>query len=116
MVGVRPLGAILCLATFLLAGCMVGNSITVAGQGYSTGSQSKTLQCGTTGSIELGVQGAGSLTVKVTDGAGQQVFSQSAGTGQNGSTQSLNGKEGTWTLTVSTGFGYSGQYGIVLTC
>jgi len=117
MVVLRPLASlmvVLCLAS--VAGCIGGNSVTLAGQGYSSGTQTRTLQCGTSGSIQLGVQGAGSLSVKVTDGGGAQVFSQSVGSGQNGSSQSLSGKEGTWTLTVSTGFGYSGQYGIVLTC
>lgn len=118
MVGPRAaLGlALLTTAALLLSGCMGANSVTVAGQGYTTGTQTKTLSCGTSGQIQLGVQGGGQLTVTVTDGAGAQVFSQSVGSGQDGSSQSLSGKAGTWTLTVSTGFGYGGQYGIVLTC
>jgi hypothetical protein len=106
----------LVVVALLLSGCMGGNSVNIAGQGYTTGTQTKTLSCGSSAQIAMGAQGGGSLDVKVTDGGGNQVFSQSVGSGQDGTTQSLTGKEGTWTLKVSTGLGYGGQYGITLSC
>ncbi|HEX2066673.1 MAG TPA: hypothetical protein VHI93_07665 [Candidatus Thermoplasmatota archaeon] len=112
----RLLPVLAALSTALLAGCAGGDSVTIAGQGYMTGTQTKTLSCGTSATLTLGAQGGGSLTVKVTDGAGAQVYSQSVGSGQDGSHQDLSGKEGTWTLIVSTGVGYGGQYGIILAC
>ena len=115
MVGPRT-SLVLLMALAALSGCIAGNSVTLAGQGYSSGEQTKTLTCGTSGTISIGAQGGGSMTVKVRDGAGAQIYSESVGSGQDGSSQSLTGKAGTWTLSVSTGFGYGGQYGIVLTC
>jgi hypothetical protein len=106
-------------ATALLAGCVGSfgaNSVTVAGQGYKTGTETRTLQCDATGNLAFGIQGGGSLTVKVTDGAGASRFSGSVVAGQDGQHQSLTGEPGTWTLTVATGFGFGGQYAIVLTC
>lgn len=107
------------VATALLAGCtgsFGANSVTVAGQGYKSGTETRTLQCDSTGTLTFGIQGGGSLTVKVTDGAGASMFSGSVVAGQDGSHQSLDGKAGTWTLTVTTGFGFGGQYAIVLAC
>ena len=105
------------LLALLLAGC-VGNSVTVAGQGYTSGTKTKTLDCGSgKGTISLGVQGAGKMEVSVTDAGGKTLFSDGGvGSGQNGQSQALSGQAGTWTLRVSTGFGFSGQYGITLTC
>ncbi len=118
MVAILP--RITLLATFLsallLSGCM-GNAVTVSGQGYMSGSKSKTLDCGATGSIAMGSQGTGKLSVTVTDGDGNVILSEGDyGAGQSGKAQSLSGLPGTWTLKVSTGFGYVGQWGITLTC
>jgi hypothetical protein len=113
---VLPLVAIGC--AILLAGCMMGNSVSIAGQGYAMGTKTKTLQCGTgQGHVALGVQGAGKMSVSVSDGGGATIFSDGGvGSGQNGESQPLSGKPGTWTLKVSTGFGFSGQYAISLSC
>lgn len=110
----RVLSALLLVAG--LAGCTGSHSVSVAGQGYASGTQSKTVECGTSATISLGAQGGGSLTVTVKDGAGSQVFSQTVSSGQDGTSQSLSGKTGTWTLSVATGMGFGGQYGIVLSC
>jgi hypothetical protein len=104
------------LLAVLLAGC-TGNAVTVSGQGYTSGTQSKSLSCGPEAHIALGVQGAGSMSVSVYDGKGARVFHNSnVGAGQDGQAQHLKGEAGTWKLQVSTGFGYSGQYGITLSC
>lgn len=104
------------LCAVLLAGC-TGNAVTVAGQGYKTGTETRTLTCGEHGNLALGVQGAGKMSVSVTDGAGKTIFSEGGvSAGQDGTAQELHGEPGTWTLKVSTGFGYSGQYGITLSC
>ena len=113
---VRALLPSLAVAALLLSGCM-GNAVTVSGQGYSSGSKSKSIDCGTSGSIAAGNQGAGKLTVSVTDGAGKEIFrSGDFGAGQNGDAKQLTGAAGEWTLKVSTGFGYAGQWAITLTC
>ncbi|MEA3136432.1 MAG: hypothetical protein QOC71_713 [Thermoplasmata archaeon] len=113
----RPLLFLLAaVAAVALSGCM-GNAVTISGQGYKTGSESRTLSCGDHGHIALGIQGAGKMSVSVLDGAGKTVYSEGgASAGQDGSAQELHGQPGTWTLKVSTGFGYSGQYGITLSC
>lgn len=106
----------LALATLLLSGCM-GNAVTVAGQGVSSGTQSKSLDCGATGTVSSGNQGTGKMTVKVTDGGGATIFSSGDfGAGQSGQAEQLSGEPGTWTLKVSTGFGYAGQWAVTLTC
>lgn len=114
----RPTPAILALAltALLLAGC-TGNTVTVSGQGYTSGTKTKTLDCGTTGHVAAGNQGAGKLNVVVLDGDGKKVFeSGDFGAGQDGDAQKVTGEPGTWTLKVSTGFGYAGQWAITLTC
>lgn len=108
--------ACLAVATLVLSGCM-GNAVTVSGQGYTSGSKTKTLDCGTSGTLASGNQGTGKLTVTVTDGDGQTIYSNGDfGAGQSGQAQKLSGTPGTWTLRVSAGFGYAGQWGITLTC
>ena len=104
------------LGAVLLSGCM-GNAVTISGQGYATGTKTRTLDCGTEGQIALGIQGAGHMSVSVEDGDGKTIYNNSnLGAGQDGQAQTLHGAAGTWTLRVSTGFGYSGQYGITLSC
>lgn len=108
--------ALAVVAALLTAGCM-GNSVTISGQGYKSGTQTKTLDCGGTGHVAAGNQGTGKLTVSVLDGDGNTIFADGDfGAGQGGRTQRLTGVPGTWTLKVSTGFGYVGQWGITLTC
>ena len=114
---------VLLLAAFALAGC-TGNSVTVAGQGVTSGSQSKNLQCGVdgagmvSGTVSYGNQGAGQMDVKVTDGRGATIYDPSPGmmAGQSAESAQVKGEAGTWTLTVSTGFGYQGQWAVTLTC
>ena len=107
---------LLALSTLLLSGCM-GNAVTVSGQGVSSGSQTKSLDCGTTGTIASGNQGSGKMSVSVTDGDGKTIFSNGDfGAGQSGQAHKLSGAAGTWTLKVSTGFGYAGQWAVTLTC
>lgn len=104
------------VCALLLSGCM-GNAVTVSGQGYMSGSKSKSLDCGGTGTLAMGSQGTGKISVSVTDGDGNVIFSDGDfGAGQNGKAQSLSGLPGSWTLKVSTGFGYVGQWGVTLTC
>lgn len=102
----------------LVAGCMAGNSVSIAGQGYMSGTKTKTLSCSTgSGHIALGVQGSGKMAVSVSDGSGATIYSNGGiGSGQDGESQALTGKAGTWTLKVSTGLGFSGQYAISLSC
>jgi hypothetical protein len=110
------LAAMLAILVLLLSGCM-GNAVTVSGQGVSSGTQRKTLDCGSTGTLAAGSQGTGKMTVSVTDGDGKTIFSDGDyGAGQSGHAQKLTGAPGTWTLKVSTGFGYAGQWGVTLTC
>lgn len=104
------------LSVPLLAGC-TGNAVTVSGQGFQSGAESKTLECGGAGTLAMGSQGSGKLSVTVKDGDGNTVFQSSDfGAGQDGKAQRVTGVPGTWTLRVSTGFGYAGQWGITLTC
>lgn len=108
--------AVLTLGVLSLSGCM-GNAVTVSGQGYTSGTKTKTLDCAGSGTIAAGNQGSGKLSVSVTDGSGSTIFSEGDfSAGQNGHAQHLTGAAGTWTLKVSTGFGYVGQWGITLTC
>lgn len=112
----RALLAVVAVAALLLSGCM-SNAVTVSGQGYTTGSKTKTLDCGGSGSVAAGNQGAGKLTVTVTDGDGREIFrSSDFGAGQEGEAKQLTGSPGMWTLKVSTGFGYAGQWGVTLAC
>ena len=71
----RPHAAILALGlcSVLLAGC-TGNSVTISGQGYASGTESQTISCGPEAHIALGVQGAGKMSVSVLDGEGRTVF------------------------------------------
>jgi len=112
-----PLLTLSLLMALALSGC-VGNGVTIAGQGYQSGTQSKSLQCGTSANLAYGSQGSGQLHVKVTDGGGAAVYESGSGyqMGQGGQAQSLSGKQGTWTLSVETGFGYAGQWGVTLSC
>lgn len=114
--------ALLAIAAFAIAGC-AGKSVTIAGQGYTTGTQTKTLTCGTTGpttgNIAYGEQGAGKLHVKVMDGKGATIHESGGGSsaGQAGESTRLTGESGTWTLMVDSGaMGYAGQWAITLTC
>lgn len=109
--------ALLMVACLILAGCASTNSVTIASQGMSAGSESRSLDCGETGTISLGIQGAGKISVKVTDGDGATIYDKSdLSAGQDGESKTLEGAEGSWTLTVSKGAGFAGQFGIVLTC
>lgn len=111
-----PTLAVVCLAALLLPGCL-GNAVTVSGQGYMSGSKSKSLDCGATGTLAMGSQGTGRLSVTVTDGDDNVVFqSGDYGAGQNGQGQSITGVPGSWTLRVSTGLGYVGQWAVTLSC
>lgn len=104
------------LCALLLSGCTAGGgTASIAGQGVMGGTETRSLSCGTEGHLALGVQGGGSLTVTVTDGTGAQIYQKSVGSGQNGESVPLHGQAGTWNLKVS-GSGYSGQYGITLSC
>ena len=110
------LPAFAALAMLLLAGCM-GNAVTVSGQGYKMGTESKSLGCGPEANLAFGIQGAGSMRVTVLDGDGKTVYSEgSVSAGQDGAAQTLHGSPGQWTLRVATGFGFSGQYSITLAC
>lgn len=113
----RPLLIAAALGTaLLLAGCM-GNAVSISGQGYVSGSKTKTLDCGASGTVAAGSQGSGKMTVVVTDGDNNEIFrSGDFGAGQSGNAQKISGVPGTWTLKVSTGFGYAGQWGVTLTC
>ncbi len=117
------------LMAVAFAGCAnisCGNCVNIAFQGQGSGSDSKSLECGTSGSIAHGVQGQGSVTVRVTDGEGKEIYSRSFdGQGQGGETDKISGAAGTWTLTVTRGGsssfggfggGFQGQYGITMAC
>lgn len=110
------LPALAAASVLLLAGC-TGNAVTIAGQGYQSGSESKSLECNESAHLAIGAQGTGKFSVTVKDGAGQTVFSDgSVSAGQDGQAQTLTGAKGTWTLRLSTGLGYMGQYGVTLSC
>lgn len=106
-------------AATAVSGCF-GNSIVIAGQGGDVGGGSKTksLTCPDGhGSVAMGVQGGGSISVKVTDGDGVTVFSENfSGGGQEGQAQKIRGVPGTWTLSVSTNGAFGGQYSVTLSC
>jgi hypothetical protein len=113
---VRALIPLLVVATVLLSGCMT-SAVTVSGQGYTSGTKTKSLDCDGAGSVASGNQGAGKLSVTVTDGDGNEIFrSSDFGAGQDGQAEHLTGVPGEWTLKVSTGFGYAGQWAITLAC
>lgn len=110
---------LLSMATFgvlALSGCM-GNAVTVSGQGYTSGSKSQHLECGGTGQLAYGKQGTGKMTITVLDGDGNQAYYDGdVGAGQKGASHTVNGVPGEWTLKVTTGFGYVGQWAITLSC
>ena len=113
---VRALLPVLLACAVLLSGCMT-NAVTVSGQGVSNGTKTRTLDCGGSGSVAAGNQGAGRLSVTVIDGAGKTIYTSSDfGAGQDGEAKHLTGAPGEWTLKVSTGFGYAGQWAITLAC
>ncbi len=97
-----------------------GQQAAIAGQGMMSGSETRSLECSEKAQIAVGVQGAGNVEVKVTDGSGAVVYTKSFdGGGQEGETKSLSGVTGTWGLKVIfTGSygGFSGQYGVYLRC
>jgi hypothetical protein len=100
----------------LLSGCM-GNVVTISGQGYMSGTKSKTLDCGGSGQLSSGNQGSGKLSVTVLDGTDTVVYQNGDyGAGQSGSSNTVNGAPGEWTLRVSTGIGYVGQWAVTLAC
>lgn len=104
------------LTVLALSGCM-GNVATISGQGYMSGTKTKTLDCAASAQLSSGNQGTGKLSVTVLDGAGKMVFQNGDyGAGQSGNSQTVNGAPGTWTLRVSTGFGYAGQWAVSLAC
>ncbi len=114
---------VLLLASVVMTTAMSGcfdNSVVIAGQGgdFGSGSKSKSLEClDGHGTVTMGVQGGGSITVKVTDGDGSTIFSESfSGGGQEGQAQKLSGAVGTWTLSVSTNGAFGGQYSVTLSC
>ncbi len=108
--------ALAAVSALLLSGC-TGNTATLSGQGYKTGTDSETVKCGDEAVLAFGVQGAGKLTVVVEDGSGDEVYRNgSVQAGQDGEARTLHGEEGTWTLKVSRGFGFAGQYSITLSC
>jgi hypothetical protein len=118
----RTLVALSAVACFALAGC-TGNAATVAGQGYQSGTQSKSITCGSagtaSGTVAYGEQGIGKLHVKVTDGKGSTIHEtggNGANMGQSGGSQAVHGEAGTWTLAVDTGIGFAGQWAITLSC
>ncbi|HET6399040.1 MAG TPA: hypothetical protein VFH47_05750 [Candidatus Thermoplasmatota archaeon] len=109
----------LCLAVAgaLLAGCVAPSTATLSGQGYQSGTQSRSIECGSRAYVTVGTQGTGPFAVTVTDGAGRVVYEESStSAGQGGQSQELRGEKGTWTVQVSTGVGYAGQYAVTLGC
>ncbi len=83
-----------------------------------SGTKSKSLEClDGAGTITMGVQGGGSISVKVTDGDGNTIFTESfSGGGQEGQAQKITGNSGTWTLSVTTNAAFGGQYSVTLSC
>jgi hypothetical protein len=113
-----PLACALAFLAPLLSGCTVGGeSATIAGQGYKAGTQSKGLGCGSHAILSYGSQGVGQMRVTVTDGAGTRQYDEGdVGATQEGEATTLEGASGTWTLRVSMGLGYTGQYSVTLAC
>lgn len=103
-------------AVMALAGCL-GNSVSIAGQGFASGKETKTINCGGTGQIGVGNQGAGNYVVSVFDADNNLIYKSGGfSSGQTASGGSANGIPGTWALEVNFGSGYSGQWGVTLSC
>jgi hypothetical protein len=82
-------------------------------QGTKTGAERFDWQNGGTAAyVQWGAQGAGGVTVSITDNAGAQVFAQSFSGGQSGGQQrTSSGQAGTWHITLDWQ-GFSGQGGL----
>lgn len=116
------------LVALALAGCTAENSPggqsasgngSLAYNGSSSGTQrSDGFSCDGSAQVSLaGNLGSGSLTVKVTDGAGSQVYSKSAnGPGQVTENRDISGAAGDWRITATRGAGFTGQYTIGVDC
>ncbi len=106
------------IVSLLMAGCTAsGGSAAVAFQGAGASDRTATTDCDDTGSVAVGTQGAGSVTVTVTDGKGAVVFERTfQGGGQEGRVDDIKGEPGEWMLRARSASGFSGQYGITLSC
>ncbi len=117
MIRTAAIAAVILIA---LSGCAGGiSSVAISGQGAKQGAETRTLDCGSNGTIAVGFQGQGTVTVTVTDGAGAAIYTETFQGGQEGASQTLSGAAGEWTLRATfSGLygGYQGQYGITLTC
>ncbi|MHB1261190.1 MAG: hypothetical protein ACYC2H_05685 [Thermoplasmatota archaeon] len=118
---------VLCAA--LLSGCANNASNDGAGQsvaqdgnlafnGTGSGSHSSKFDCDGSGSVSFGANlGSGSVTVTVKDSTGKSLYSKTAnGVGQTGETKDVEGAAGEWTISATRASGFTGQYGVDVSC
>jgi len=118
-------------ASVALAGCAFengpgGQSASAPGSlsynGASTGSHStEPFRCDGSAKVNYNTNlGSGSITIKVTDGSGGELYSKTvSGPGQKSTTDPVSGPAGEWRLTVTRGGplgGFSGQYNVNVAC
>jgi hypothetical protein len=113
------------IASFALAGCSndaggqsAAQDGNLAYNGASPGSHSSKFECDGGGTVSLGANlGSGSVTVTVKDSAGKTVYSKTASTvGQTSDNKEVQGTGGQWTVSATRGSGFTGQYGIDVSC
>lgn len=97
--------------------CNEGDSFYFGKQGSFMGTETHTWQnSGTKATVAWGGQGTGTVTVKIKDAAGKEVFSKDfSGAGQAGGTHATQvGKAGAWTITISAKVAFQGQVGVAV--
>lgn len=118
-----PLALVLLFAA--LAGCTnnagYGNAEQCYAQGTTiscnaagSGSQSLSFQCDGGATIDLSANvGGGSLSAKVTDGAGTSIYSKSVSSAsQTSESKGLTGVPGTWHLSADRSGSFAGQFNL----
>jgi spore coat protein U-like protein len=92
------------------------NSVELDASGASLTSQTRTLTCGDVVKLDRNIAGTGGISLKVTDGANNQVFQDNSdAAGQVTDSQDLTGKPGDWTITLDPS-GFAGQFKVTLSC
>jgi hypothetical protein len=109
----------------LLAGCTAGTGdlTELSYEGRDSGSHQERADCDDSATLAgTGNVEDGTLTVRVTDGSGEEAFSRSFDGGIDLEGERLQGASGTWTMTATrsgddlVGDEFNGQYTFGLTC
>lgn len=120
--------ALATLALAALAGCSASNGPTgqsatapgtLAYNGTGAGTDADTFQCPSgTGQLSLGANlGSGSVSITVSDGSAQGVYSRTAtGPGQTSDSREVHGGSGAWKVSATRSPTFSGQYSVSVSC